>query len=284
MKKEDAQRVALYTRVSTEDQAKEGFSLDVQLERLQSYCEARDWIIVEKYVDDGYSGRSIKRPAYRRMMEELDGWDILLVMKMDRIHRNSRNFMEMMDSLRNHDKEFVSMTESLDTSTAMGRFVVDIIQRIAQLESEQIGERVYYGMEQKAQTPIESLDPKRGVYLGFGHPFGYDYKNSKLKINKDEADVVKKSYALYTQDYTISKIVSYLNKSNIPTKKGKKWAENTVTKILKNPLYCGYIKWNGILKKGRHDRIITPKQFNMVQKMMSKRARRGKRNLILLQE
>jgi DNA invertase Pin-like site-specific DNA recombinase len=214
---EGAQRVAIYTRVSTEDQAKEGFSLDAQLERLQSYCEARDWIIVGKYVDDGYSGRGIKRPAYRRMMEELDEWDILLVMKMDRIHRNSRNFMEMMDSLRTHDKEFVSMTESLDTSTAMGRFVVDIIQRIAQLESEQIGERVYYGMEQKAQTPIERLDPNKGIYLGFGHPFGYDYSNSKLKINKDEADVVKKIYDLYTQWYTISIIGAYLNKSKIPT-------------------------------------------------------------------
>jgi DNA invertase Pin-like site-specific DNA recombinase len=277
-------KVAIYARVSTEDQAKEGFSLSAQIERLRSYCEARNWKIFKEYVDDGYSGRDIRRPAYQKMMEEIDNWDVLLVLKMDRIHRNSRNFMEMMDTLRKHNKEFVSMTESLDTSTAMGRFVVDIIQRIAQLESEQIGERVYYGMEQKAQTPIESLDPNRGIYLGFGHPFGYNYSDGKLKINKDEAVVVKKIYDLYTQGYTISRIVSYLNESKIPTKKGKKWAENTVAKILKNPLYCGYIKWNGILKKGRHDRIITPKQFNTVQKMITKRARRGAKNLVLLEE
>lgn len=277
-------RAALYTRVSTEDQAKEGFSLAAQLERLRSYCEARGWVIAGEYVDDGYSGRNIKRPAYQRMMKEMDKWDVLLVMKMDRIHRNSRNFMEMMENLRKHGKEFVSMTESLDTSTAMGRFVVDIIQRIAQLESEQIGERVYYGMEQKAQTPIEKLDPSKGVYLGFGHPFGYDYSNGKLKVNNREAAVVKKIFDMYANGYTIPKIVDFLNKSKIPTKKGKKWADNTVAKILKNPLYCGYIRWNGILKKGAHERIIDSDQFNFVQKIMSKRVRRGSRRLILLGE
>jgi DNA invertase Pin-like site-specific DNA recombinase len=277
-------RVALYTRVSTEDQAKEGFSLSAQLDRLRSYCEARGWEIVGEYVDDGYSGRSVKRPAYQRMMAEMDKWDVLLVMKMDRIHRNSRNFMEMMDTLRRNKREFVSMTESLDTSTAMGRFVVDIIQRIAQLESEQIGERVYYGMEQKAQTPIEKLDPHRGEYLGFGHPYGYDYLNGRLVINPREADVVRKIFDMYANGYTIPRIVSYLNKSGVPTKKGRKWADNTVAKILKNPLYCGYIKWNGILKKARHESIIEPNKFNLVQKTMHARVRNGKRTLILLEE
>ena len=117
-------RAAIYTRVSTEDQAREGFSLDAQLDKLRSYCKARDWEIGGEYVDDGYSGRYIKRPAYKRMMEEMDSWDLLLVLKMDRIHRNSKNFMLMMEDLKKNDKEFVSMTESLDTSTAMGRFAV----------------------------------------------------------------------------------------------------------------------------------------------------------------
>ena len=108
----DAQpiRTAIYTRVSTEDQAKEGFSLDAQLDKLRSYCKARDWIVVEEYVDDGYSGRTVKRPAYTRMMEEMDKWDALLVIKMDRIHRNSKNFMLMMDHLNKNKKEFVSMS------------------------------------------------------------------------------------------------------------------------------------------------------------------------------
>ncbi|HKZ23667.1 MAG TPA: recombinase family protein, partial [Thermoplasmata archaeon] len=143
--------VAVYSRVSTEEQAKEGYSLEAQQERLEAYCKARGWAIAKLYVDDGHSGRDTRRPAYRRMMEERELWDTILVIKMDRIHRNSRNFMEMMDDLRRWGKNFASATESLDTSTAMGRFVMDIIQRIAQLESEQIGERVYMGMSQKAR-------------------------------------------------------------------------------------------------------------------------------------
>src|SRR5437763_11377634 len=151
-------RVALYTRVSTEDQAKEGFSLGAQRELLEAYCLARDWAVVARYVDDGHSGRNTRRPAYGKMIAERDGWGAILVIKMDRIHRNSRNFMEMMDNLVEWGKNFVSATESLDTSTAMGRFVMDIIQRIAQLESEQIGERVYMGMSQKAKEGPGSSD------------------------------------------------------------------------------------------------------------------------------
>ncbi|RLF51076.1 MAG: recombinase family protein, partial [Thermoplasmata archaeon] len=88
-------KVAIYARVSTEDQAKEGFSLDAQLDKLRAYCKARGWKIAGEYVDDGYSGRNVRRPAYQKMMEEMDKWDAVLVIKMDRIHRNSKNFMIM---------------------------------------------------------------------------------------------------------------------------------------------------------------------------------------------
>ncbi|MBN2599230.1 MAG: recombinase family protein, partial [Candidatus Thermoplasmatota archaeon] len=181
----DAQiiRAAIYTRVSTEEQAKEGFSLGAQLEKLRSYCNARDWIVTSEYIDDGYSGTKIKRPAYLKMMEEMDKWDAILVIKMDRIHRNSKNFMFMMEQLNKNKKEFVSMSESFDTSTAIGRFVMNIIQGIAQLESEQIGERVYIGMEQKAKT--------NGGVLGFNIPYGYDYYEGKLTINEKESQVIK---------------------------------------------------------------------------------------------
>lgn len=274
MKKEEAKRdsVAIYARVSTEDQAKEGFSLDAQIERLRSYCEARGWNIYKEYIDDGYSGRDIKRPAYAAMMQEMESWDILLVMKMDRIHRNSRNFMEMMDDLRKHDREFVSMTESLDTSTAMGRFVVDIIQRIAQLESEQIGERVFYGMQQKAQTPNERLDPNRSPYLGSGHPYGYYYQNNKLIVNQEEAQTVKRIYELYIKGRGLGKIADYLKKNKCPTKHGGVWDKRKVSNILKNPIYCGIIDWNGIIKKGQHKPIIDITMFNRAQKAFESRS------------
>jgi DNA invertase Pin-like site-specific DNA recombinase len=257
-------RVAIYTRVSTEDQAKEGFSLDAQLDKLRSYCKARDWTISREYVDDGYSGRYIKRrPAYKKMMCEIDSWDVLLVIKMDRIHRNSKNFMLMMEELKKQGKEFVSMTESLDTSTAMGRFVMDIIQRIAQLESEQIGERVYIGMEQKAKT--------NGGVLGFNIPYGYDYNDGTLSINTREAPVVRDIFTWYLSGKSMGEISKMLNMVKIPTKKGGIWAKKTISTILKNPLYCGYLRWEHYVNKSSHEPIISIQDFDTVQKEIKKR-------------
>lgn len=259
----DAQaiRAAIYTRVSTEDQAKEGFSLDAQLEKLKAYCTARDWEIAGEYIDEGYSGRKTRRPAYIRMMEEIDKWDALLVIKMDRIHRNSKNFMLMMEDLNKNGKEFVSMMESLDTSTAMGRFVMDIIQRIAQLESEQIGERVYIGMEQKAKI--------NGGVLGFNIPYGYNYTDGKLHINSAEASAVKNMYSWYLSGKSMGEISKMLNTTKLPTKKGGCWAKKTISTILTNPVYCGYLHWEEYVNKSTHNPIISLHDFNAVQKLLA---------------
>jgi DNA invertase Pin-like site-specific DNA recombinase len=267
-------KAALYTRVSTEDQAKEGFSLNAQIGRLRSYCEARGWDVFKEYIEDGYSGRDIKRPAYTALMNEIDRWDVLLVLKMDRIHRNSRNFMEMMDELRNHDKEFVSMTESLDTSTAMGRFVVDIIQRIAQLESEQIGERVYAGMHQKANTPLERLDPQKSPYLGFNHPFGYDYVEGQLIVNLKESGAIKQIFSFYLSGKSMGEIAKNLNRRSIESKRGGKWDKRTIANILKNPLYKGEIEWDGIVRSAPHEPLIEEEAYKKVQDIISKRRSR----------
>jgi DNA invertase Pin-like site-specific DNA recombinase len=254
-------RAVIYTRVSTEDQAKEGFSLDAQLDKLRAYCKARDWTVVEEYIDDGFSGRNVKRPAYNNMIENMEKWDLLLVMKMDRIHRNSKNFMLMMEYLNKNNKEFVSMNESFDTSTAMGRFVMNIIQLIAQLESEQIGERVYIGMEQKAKT--------NGGVLGFNIPYGYDYINGKLEINKDEARVVKDIYSWYTEGKSMGEIAKMLNSIEVPTKKQGLWAKKTISTILKNPTYCGYLHWEQYINKSEHDPIISESEFNEIQNLIA---------------
>ena len=256
----EKKRAALYTRVSTEDQAKEGFSLDAQLDKLRSYCKARDWKIFSEYVDDGYSGRNTRRPAYKKLLDDIDKWDMLLVIKMDRIHRNSKNFMLMMEELKKENKEFVSMTESLDTSTAMGRFVMDIIQRIAQLESEQIGERVYDGMAQKART--------NGGALGFNIPYGYNYVNNELVVNKKEATVVKDIFSLYLDGLSMKKIADYLNRQNIPTKQKKKWRSQTISKILKNSLYCGTFHWSDYEHENVYPSIINDSVFKNCQNMI----------------
>ena len=259
-------KVAIYARVSTEDQAKEGFSLAAQLEKLRSYCKARDWEIVGEYVDDGYSGRNTNRPAYKKMIDEIEKWDILLVMKMDRIHRNSKNFMLMMEELRKKGKEFVSMTESLDTSTAMGRFVMDIIQRIAQLESEQIGERVYDGMRQKAKEG-------KGI-LGSPPPYGYEYENGLLVVNEGEAEVVKRIFDEYVAGKSLAQIERMLHEEGIKTKRGGRWTKKTISRILSNPVYCGFIEWEDIIFKGGHETIVSVEKFNEAQLAKYERAKR----------
>lgn len=260
-------RAAIYCRVSTEDQAKEGFSLSAQEERLKAYCTAKGWDVVKRYVDDGYSGRSDDRPAYKRMMAEKNEWDVMVVLKMDRIHRNSKNFTLMMEHLKLHGKEFTSMQESFDTTTAMGRFVMDIIQRIAQLESEQIGERVYIGMRQKAKEG-------KGI-LGFTIPYGFTMVEGSLVVLGPEADVVKMIYKMYSEKNSIRNICKWLKDNNINNKHGNlHWYPSAIHKILSNPIYCGFHRWDDIIYKGHIDSIISIEMFEQVQDLLHRR--RGK--------
>jgi DNA invertase Pin-like site-specific DNA recombinase len=203
------------------------------------------------------------------MLDQKDGWDVLTVMKMDRIHRNSRNFAVMMDSLGEWGKEFNSMQESFDTTTAIGRFVMDTIQRIAQLESEQIGERVKMGMTQKAK--------KGNGYLGFGQPYGYDYMDKKLFLKDGEAAVVREIFITYLVGASLQDIAEMLNNRAIPAKKGGSWTKEAISHILKNPLYCGYVQWDGILRKAQHQPLITVDQYNSTQIEMRMRVRKDPR-------
>ena len=259
-------RVALYTRVSTEDQAKEGFSLDAQLERLRYYAKAQGWTVAGEFIDEGHSGRTTKRPRYQAMMDASGSWDTLLVLKMDRIHRNSRNFMAMMDDLRRKGKEFASVTESLDTSTAMGRFVMDIIQRIAQLESDQIGERTFVGMEQKAKVG--------GGSLGKPAPYGYQYGPDKALVPvPGEAAVVASLFEGFAAGAGKNELAQGLNQRGVPAPRGGAWAYKAVDRILGNPTYAGAIGWDGQLQADQHPAIVDPALFGKVQALLQRSAR-----------
>jgi site-specific DNA recombinase len=258
-------RVAIYTRVSTEEQAKEGYSLAAQKERLEAYCEAQGWEVVAHYVDEGHSGRNTRRPAYQRMMEERQNWDMVLVMKMDRIHRNSKNFMIMMENLEKWGKKFSSMSESLDTSNAVGRFVVDIIQRIAQLESEQIGERTYMGMRQKAESG-------KGL-LGFRVPYGYRLKDGTLMKDEEEAQVVRSIFEMYRSGHTMDMIAWNLNREDVTTRANGHWTVWSISRILHNPIYAGHLRWDGLMVPSNHEPIIPVQAFNEVQRLISLRVR-----------
>jgi len=241
-------RVAAYSRVSTDDQARDGYSLAAQAKRLRAFSDAQGWIVAGEYVDDGYTGRDIRRPAYERMMATRDTWDAILVLKIDRIHRN---FMGMMDDLRRWGKDFVSATESLDTSTATGRFVADMLQRIAQLESEQTGERVAMGMRQAAEE---------GKFLGMSDPYGYRYDPAagNLAVVPAEASVVREIYRLRGEGHTLREITETLNAGGVPTKRGRRWSKRQVFRVLHSPLFAGARRWQDVVTPNAHEAILVP--------------------------
>ncbi len=273
-------RAAIYVRVSTEEQALEGYSLDAQTAMLNDYCVSEDWEVADIYRDDGYSGTNVKRPAYQRMMAESEKWDVLLVLKMDRIHRNSRNFMNMMDELNKKDKKFVSCMESLDTTNALGRFVVDMIQRLAQLESEQIGERTYMGMKEKAETLQNT--PEVNKTLGFNPPFGYRLTDGILFSTPEELEIVKMIFDSYYSGDTLDDIAFSLNRRGTSTRNGNDWNAYNLRNILHNPIYAGYMRWDDVLIRHFAQNAINPQQYNQIQRLMASKVQDEKKKRIVL--
>jgi site-specific DNA recombinase len=264
-------KAAVYVRVSTDEQATEGYSLEAQKDILKDYCIAQDFEIYEIYEDDGYSGTNTKRPAYQKMLQDIDMWDVMLVLKIDRIHRNSRNFMNMMDYLEKRRKKFVSSTESLDTTNALGRFVVSMIQSIAQLESEQIGERTYIGMKEKADTMANT--PKESRTLGFNPPFGYSLTNGVLMSVPEELDIVTRIFSEYQSGDTMDAIAYRLNREGVLTRKGNPWNVYNMRNILHNPIYAGFMRWDDVLVRHYAQTAVSPCVYNSVQQVMSSKVR-----------
>ena len=248
--------------------------MDAQLEMLRAYCEAQGHTVVKEYVDDGYSGRNTRRPAYRQMMAEMEEWETLMVIKMDRIHRNSKNFMMMMEELDSQGKGFSSTTESLDTSNAIGRFVVDMIQRLAQLESEQIGERTYIGLREKAESA-------RGI-LGFRPPYGYKVTDRGLEIVPEESSVVCRMFFMYRNGSTFDMIAYNLNREGLRTRSESIWTVYNVRNILRNPVYAGYLRWEELIIPNDHESLVSVEEFNEIQSLISSRVKDKRRRKTLL--
>lgn len=272
----DRIRAALYARVSTEEQADQGYSLAAQLQMLRDFCEVFEMDIAGEYVDDGYSGTNTRRPAYRRMFspDERQRWDALVVIKMDRIHRNSKNFMLMIEDLSKNGQSFFSTTERIDTTTAVGRFAMDVIQRIAQLESEQIGERTKFGMIQKAEQ-------KDGI-MGFQPPYGYSIADGELISIPEEQIIVKRIFGSYLENSTLDEIASELNSSFIRTRNGNQWNKYNLRNILHNPVYAGYMHWEEHLIGHHADCPVSVDEYNQVQRLMASKTRGVKKNLPIL--
>lgn len=258
--------VGLYVRVSTAEQAKEGYSIGEQTLRLGKYADAHDWTVYKTYTDGGYSGGDTNRPALQQMIRDIKAGRIkkVVVYKLDRLSRSQKDTLELIeDVFLANGVDFVSMNENFDTSTPFGRAIIGILAVFAQLEREQIKERM--GMGKLARA-------KEGKWPGGLHvPFGYDYVDGELKINDYEAMIVREIYKMALEEKSPYTIEAELNKKGYKTKKCT-WGETSVRRALQNKVYIGQIKYGQEWYKGLQDPIIDFDTFYQVQEISEKRS------------
>lgn len=256
--------VAVYCRVSTEDQAKQDLSLPAQRSRLVAYCQAKDWIIHDFYIDDGYSGKSLDRPEMSRLIRNAKEkmFDVVLVWKLDRLSRRQQHVMYLLEEVFIPNSiDFSSVTENFETSSPMGRAMLGIMAVFAQLERETIVERTKMGKEEAA---------KQGRFFGGKAILGYSDQDKKLVIDPLQAEVVRKIFRMYLDGNGYSYIADALNTQNVPTPRGDSfWYVATISRLLQNPTYAGYIEHLGTLHNGRHEPIIPKDDWDKVQKMIT---------------
>ncbi|MCM3567889.1 recombinase family protein [Neobacillus mesonae] len=269
-------KCVIYIRVSTDEQAKHGYSIAAQEEKLRAFCLSQGWEIVdEPFIDDGYSAKDLDRPKFQLMMEKIKkgGIDVLLVYRLDRLTRSVLDLYEVLKVLDEHECKFKSATEVYDTTNAMGRLFITLVAAIAQWERENTAERVRMGMEKKT---------KLGKWKGGMPPFGYQIINEELVINKDEKKVVKKIFEL-AKSLGFFTIAKQLTINGFPTRKGGDWHVDTVRGIANNPIYAGYLTFYDNPKDykkppkpedlfdGIHEKIISRDAFWELQDILEKR-------------
>jgi site-specific DNA recombinase len=252
-------RAALYIRVSTQEQV-ENYSIESQRERLEAYCKSKGWEIYDVYIDPGYTGSNTERPALNRLLSDLKNIDVVVVYKLDRLSRSQRDTLELIeDHFLKNNVDFVSLTETLDTSTPFGKAMIGILSVFAQLERETIAERMRMGHIKRAQ---EGYRTSGGNYDPAGYARG---ENGELVIKEDEALHIKIAYDLYEQLHSITKIQERLKELGYTV-----WRFRRYNDILRAKLYCGYVSFAGTYYKGLHEAIISEEQFNRVQLLLSR--------------
>jgi len=259
-------RAAVYIRVSTQEQAQEGYSVGEQKERLIAYCKAQDWLIADIYVDGGYTGSNLNRPGIQKLMAETDKFDVVLVYKLDRLSRSQRDTLYLIEEIfLPNNVDFVSMQESFDTSSPFGKAMIGLLAVFAQLEREQIKERTKMGRIARA---------KAGLYHGGGYiPIGYDYDHDagKLVINPYEAEQVRKIFEWYLSGGSLKSITDRLQDEGFTNKYGSYSSWSSVRYILENETYLGRIHFGDVLVEHAHEAIVSEEQFNAVQVLRGKR-------------
>lgn len=230
----------LYIRVSTEDQAKEGYSLEVQREFLESFAKREGFEIFQVYCDEGISAYSTRREALQQLIKDAKDrkFELVLVYKIDRFSRKLKDLLNLVDELSSYGVGFKSATEPFDSTTSAGKLMFQQLGSFAEFERNRISERVFPGMVKGAQ---------QGNWQGARFsPFGYTYNKEKklLEIEARETDIVKLIYTMYLAGKSTHEIAEYLNKKKYQTRTGKQFYTKFIGDILKNRIYTGKIVWN----------------------------------------
>lgn len=291
----------IYTRVSTLIQV-DGFSLDAQEEEIREFAKRNEINIVGKYSDEGKSGKNAEhRPAFNQMMNDIrskkDNIRYVLVFKLSRFARNTSDTAKYLQELASFGIGLLGVKDGIDTSTATGKMIANIMGAVAEVELENIHEQTLAGRQQKARS---------GLWNGAQAPFGYAIDNKSLVVCPKEAEIVKEIFRLYTEEgQTIRYITKKLNDEGMKREQRGNtrfsvFTERTVRSILKNPIYEGKIAYGRrhtvkvegtnnetkvvkqkdeskiILVDGIHEAIISPEMFEKAGTKLSENTRHRK--------
>ena len=216
-----------YARVSTDDQAKEGISLDLQEQKIEAYAMLRDLTLIETIRDEGYSGKDLERPGLERLLRliQSDEAEAVIVYKLDRLTRSTGDLLNLVENkFKRGNTRFLSITEQIDTETAMGKFFLTIMGAMAQMERELISERTAAAFQYKRE---------KGDSMGL-IPYGYNRRDGQLIENQEEMRVIRRMKRWRKEGLSYRKIADRLNERGTkPRRKGSKWYGSSVRLILK---------------------------------------------------
>lgn len=266
-------KVAIYVRVSTTNQAEEGYSIDEQIDKLEAYCKIKDWSVYKVYTDGGFSGSNTDRPALENLIKDANKkkFDTVLVYKLDRLSRSQKDTLFLIeDVFIKNGIEFLSLQENFDTSTPFGKAMIGLLSVFAQLEREQIKERMQLGKLGRAKAGKSMMWAKTS--------YGYDYhkETGTVTINPAQALAIKFIFESYLSGRSVTKLRDDLNEKY---PKPIPWNYRAVRKILDNPVYCGYNQYLGEIYKGNHEPIISKEVYDKTQKELKIRQRTAAENV-----
>tara|TARA_Y100000310_G_scaffold332452_1_gene408059 strand:- start:244 stop:1023 length:780 start_codon:yes stop_codon:yes gene_type:complete len=247
--------VAIYIRVSTQEQAEKGFSLNAQQEALENYAKALGYELYKIYRDEGKSGKDLKRPEMAKLLNDAEQrkFQAIFIYKLDRFSRSLKDLILTIDKLKEWNIDFVSLQDKIETTSASGKLMFHIISAFAEFERNIIGDRTKFGMERKA---------KEGGFITKA-PKGYKLVNKNLIIDEEKNQEVKEIFN------------EFLNHKISLTKLAKKCQMTTsgVKKLLKNTTYLGKVKFADKESQGNHKPLISLEIFNKVQEKLKEISR-----------